>query len=858
MENNVFTPDIYKISETVNEVQKKYMSDPSSDTLSMGIFGYLNEMFSNVLQNTIIMSAEWGNEAFPIRAKFEKSILTNAVTYNIKDINAIPAKMTVMIGFIERELEEKMERDTFVLDRDCKFMIGDYEFHLDYDIIITKTDLQDKSKAYAARYDIRRKNPVSDIVNPYLQTPIQLKVSESNFVFITCDIRQVRYETIHKKIISNNILENKTFDFEFENQLACFDILIKEKDKETYLTPIFEGMPIEGNEKYCFYNYIDSNTIRIKFDRDSYEPKINCDVEIYLQSTEGSEGNFTYKEDVITALKSERINYTNLSVLLRPVTNSMFGIDRKSIKNLKEIIPKEILSRGNITNNKDLENFFNMMDVNNRLFFFRRRDNQFERLYYAYIIVKDNMDNVIPTNTINLKLNQSDFKETDNRYILEPGKVIGYNGEYGFIDNTMTENQILDKEIKGFVYSTPFLMVVNKYPLSTSYYLDVINRYYNFKYSYINQNSNIQFISNDIKCEKNYLDNINYKLSMNLTQNININKDLVIVNNNGEITYSKIKPVLVINNSGFKYYKFGEVVSFDRDSYSYGVEFELETDNAINSDNRIKIKDIYPQGSTNPADIYLPEKIDISVYLYVDSKDIEHNAAPLNETDNIVPNVGDWILTNRYDTMTKVNLFYNYSHIINSKVKVSKDEEDGYTFDITGVPVVRYSYINDIDRCNEFVDYVQFRKIYIDNALNTIENSFSVDLKFFNTYGPSKMFKIGHKKELLDKVNLTFNFQVKLLIGADKYAKDYIVREIKKYVENINEIKSIHMSNLITYLSNKFKSDIEYIEFTGINDYNSLYQYLEKGELELIEDVPEFLNVNLTRDLNPDINITLM
>ena len=621
------------------------------------------------------------------------------------------------------------------------------------------------------------------------------------------------------------------------------------------MTPVFEGMPSDTSEKYCFYNYLDNNTIRIKFDRDSYEPKLNCDIEISLQTTDGAGGIFNYKEDVILGLKSDSINYNNLSALLRPITGSNSGVDRKSIEDLKEIIPKEILSRGNITNNKDLENFFNMIDVNNRLFFFRRRDNQFERLYYAYMIVKDSLDNIIPTNTIDMVLNESDMIKSGNRYILKPGSKIEYNGNIGTINNDLTYEEILEKESKGFIYSSPFLMIINKYPLSMSYYLDIINRYYDFKYSYINQSSDIQFISNHIKCEKNYLDTPNYKLSMTITQNMNINKNLVILDDFGNIVETRIKPVLVINDKNFKYYKVGEVKNFNLDSFSYDLEFNLETDNMIDDDNRIKIMNVIPQGSIHPTNIYLSESVSMSVHIYLD---LQVNKIALNESDNIIPGMDSFILTNKYDTLEDVDLFYNYSHIINSKVEIGKNDDESYRFKVKGVPLVRYSYINDIDRCNEFVDYIQFRKIYIDSALDTIENSFSVDLKFFNTYGPSKMFKIGHNKEILDKVNLTFNFKVKLLVGADKYATDYIVREIKSYVENINEISNIHMSNLITYLSNNFKSDIEFIEFLGINNYNSLYQYLEKTELDLIEDVPEFLNINLTKDLKPDINILLV
>ena len=144
--------DIYKISELVTDIQKKYIDEVDEDTLTMGMYGYMNEIYSTNLQNSIIMASEWGNEAFPLRAKFEKTILTNAITYNITDINATPAKMTVMIGFVEKELQERMIKDKYVISKNNKIMIGEYEFHLDYDVIITKSILGDGTTVYSARY----------------------------------------------------------------------------------------------------------------------------------------------------------------------------------------------------------------------------------------------------------------------------------------------------------------------------------------------------------------------------------------------------------------------------------------------------------------------------------------------------------------------------------------------------------------------------------------------------------------------------------------------------------------------------------------------------------------------------------
>jgi len=860
--NTTFLPDIYDITDVVNNLQKKYNEDLSDETLSMSMYGWNTELFANSLQNSIVMAAEWGNEAFPIRSKFEKNILTNAVTYNVDDINAIPAQMDVMIGFVEKELEAQLVNDKFTLYSDCKFNIGGFEFHLDYDIIITKALSPQNEYVYAARYDIGRLNALSDIKNPYLQPPIKLTMHNSKWIFITCTIRQVQYEQRYSKIITNNILDHKTFDFEFEDQLAAFDVVVTEGNKTTYLTPIFEGMPLEGEQLYCFYTFLNANTIRIKFDRNSYEPKLNCNMTIDLKTTKGSGGNFNYnlKREIINSLESEKTNYRNLSVLIQPITVSRYGIDRKSIEDLKQIIPKEILSRGNITNNKDLENFFNTLD-GNRLMFYRRRDNQRERLFYAYLLVKDMYDNIIPTNTLNMVIKETEFNENKNqRYIINPGnKIKLIDKNTAIIDNTIPTENIYNEEQKGFIYSTPFICVVNKHPLSVSYYMNNINKDFYFKFGFINTNSSLQFISTSLNCSRNYIDTNNYKISLKATQNMNLDRDIVQLDQFGNIISCNIKPVLVIRTEKYNYYVYGKVVSVDQDLYQYNIEFELETDNIINQDNQIKINNVYIGGSSSIEKeyIYLNDSVDISVYMTVKFPDGVYGR---DDLDSIIPTgMEEYTVCNRYDTIGKMDLFYNYSHIMKSTVKVigRTEEEKEYIFQIKGVPMVRYSYLSDVERCMSIIDYLQYRKVYIDSALEVLEDSFTVDLKFFNTYGPSKMFEIGHNDDILDKVNLSLTFKTKLKVGADKKTVDKLTASIKEYVENINDIRSIHISNLITELTNTYKADIEFIEFLGANNYNALYQYIKKVETEILDDVPEFVNINLKEDLKPDINIIL-
>lgn len=842
-------PDIYNISDTVNQIQKNFMEDVSEDTLLMGMYGYLNDVMSNTIQNSIIMQSELSNEAFPIRTKFEKNIISNAITYEVKNINAIPAQMTIMIGFIENDIIPFFDKNTFTIKSDCPIKIGDFEFRLDYDILLSK-EIVDNKSVYSAKYDIKRQNNLSEITNPYLQPPILLEVNSDNFVFITCKVRQVSEEKIYRKIVSNNILENKTFDFSFDDQLADFDVMVNEGNTITYLTPIFEGMPLAGKDKYCFYSYLDSNTIRVKFNKDSYEPKLNCEVTILLKNTKGSKGNFIYKEDIVSTLESNEFNYRGLNVLIKPVTSSTNGIDRKSIKDLKEIIPKEILARGTIISNKDLENYFNMLDDNNRLKFYKRRDNQQERLYYSYMLVKDKDDNIIPTNTVNLEIKESEFNNVyDDRCILLPGNIIEYADKSR---GTLLKDRIPGKD--SFIYSSPFTIVVNKSHLTISYYLNEINRDYDFKFTYINKNSSMQFIGTSLHCYKNYISANQYKFKVKIVQNMNINKNLVTIDENGDIIDCKIKPALVINTGMYNYYVYGEVVDYNQNNFEYDVEFTLNTDSLINKNNQIRINDIFIGGSGVKSHVFLNSKVNMSVYVFAE---FEHELGTGTASD-IFPDLNGYTLCNVYETIDPVDLFYNYSAVMKSNVKVLEGEAGDNIYRIDGVPLVRHSYLNDEERCNDVIDYVQYRKVYIDNALNVIENSFNVDLKYFNTYGPSRTFRIGYDGKLLDKVNLILKFRLKLYTGADKYTKDHMVREIKTYVENINNINSIHMSNLITDISNKFKNDIEFLEFVGINDYDSSNQYISKYETGILEDVPEFLNIDLSEELKPNIEILIV
>lgn len=429
----ILNSDIYDLTEFVDDIKKININGVGSDkeTLLVGMYGYLGYEFTSLLQNAIVVSSELANEAIPTRAKFDRNVITHALSLGVKKVAATAATMKVLLMFPERALRNNMIDGKFTFESSTPIRFGDCEFHTDYDINIYSTELKsstngtNKDYVYTAHYDMSTINPISDIDNEYLP-PLSIFADNSdNMVVLITTLHQVEYTEIDEKIVGSDDINNKTLSFTFENQMSHFTIEVQENgsDEIIALTPVYDGLYNQEVEKYCYYQYINSNTIRIRFDPNSYQPRTNANVKIKLYTSQGSAGNFDYTEDLTVRLTSDK--YTNLYMIVKQRGNegSYGGLDRKSVEELQKIIPKESLSRGSITTLSDLKNYFN--SINNEtsvLHVFRKEDNILTRIYYTYCLMKDINNNVVPTNTIPISIPISDGQ----KHYLESGTPIYY------------------------------------------------------------------------------------------------------------------------------------------------------------------------------------------------------------------------------------------------------------------------------------------------------------------------------------------------------------------------------------------------------------------------------------------------
>lgn len=467
MAKKIVNSDIYNLSKLVDDVKSVFIPNETDETLAVGMYGYIGAIESHRLQTQVQMTGELCNEVFPSRARLSRNVITHAIMTNIEDINAIPAKMTAFLAIKEIDIVDLFDGDNnFIIDRECPIYVGDFEFHLEYDIKLKRIYIEKKhSYAYTAQYIIpsNRDVPTSkiDSSNQYLSPPAVIMVDNDSYIYLTVILAQVEHFVESKKLVTSNIIDNKTMNFEFDNQLAYFEVHCTESDQDYYLTPVFEGSSIpEGKAKYyCWYQYIDDNLIRVRFDRHSYMPGLNATVECMVKTCQGNAGNFTYGQDTFIDLESKKYGYKGITCLLTPVTNSAGGRDKKSKKELQSLIPKEALSRGSLTTITDLNNYFSMLDSEyGRIVIQKKADNQIERVYYAYFVAKDENHDIIPSNTVDIEVDLNDMikstiSESDApRYLLPSGQCFRLDDD-GIA--RINKDPILDKGYKFTAHSVP-------------------------------------------------------------------------------------------------------------------------------------------------------------------------------------------------------------------------------------------------------------------------------------------------------------------------------------------------------------------------------------------------------------------
>ena len=189
-------------------------------------------------------------------------------------------------------------------------------------------------------------------------------------------------------------------------------------------------------------------------------------------------------------------------------------------------------------------------------------------------------------------------------------------------------------------------------------------------------------------------------------------------------------------------------------------------------------------------------------------------------------------------------------------------------------PVISANWIKD--RANEDLLIARLAEHYaeIERVLWDLENAFAIDMKFYNTYGKSKFYKIGSRTALsnLDSVNITLNFgiAVNFPITVDVFRenfRNFVQEHIEATDEMVGNGIDIYIMNIVAEAKANF-DEILYMEYYGLNGYDwSAQRITIMSDDEILETVkadsfvPEFLNIVrevVNGDNRPKIDIQIL
>lgn len=878
--------DIYDIVSTIDDLKARYIDTEDETTLALGIFGFIADTEAKKIQMNTIIAGELGNEMFPNRAKLDKNIVTHAMYSNITNINAVPAQMTVDLAIKEDDLNVYMKSDEFVFDRTCPIYVGEYEFHFDYNIIMKR-----KKKAgtnlyfYNASYDMSNINELSDIVSPYLEQPYTINFNNETYIFFRTVIRQITISTVEDKLVSGSIIDNKSFTFSFEDQMASFEVYVTEKGTTKKLKPYLYGTPIGVDETdFCWYLYMTDHDIRIGFDTSSYLPGINAEIKVVSQTTKGTEGNFSYankdgeEDGFYFDIESALYNYKKITCYASPETDSENGSDKKSIDELKELIPKMSLSRGYITTETDLNNYFNLINTDtNRLQLQKKIDNQLNRIWYCYLLMKSQYNDILPTNTVDIQLSpvadgfMKQSGEHNTTWMLPAGTIFKYDKNVGYavpIKNEYHTEEEMPTPYSPeyftngiYYYRSLYNILLSTNPLYCSYYLTNVDAYNYFSNVYINPNMFMGFIVTTNHITRKLLSdeniyNFRFKIRQSVAEDFGLYQDVQ------PEPIRNMKVFMIVDKDGipYKYFEGDMETPSDTDKtlYQYEWFFNLETDNQFDSNNNISIINCHDIGTAIDSETvtgYFEDNASARIYI-LGKFDEEYGRSTL---DTLIPGLTGYSLINVYEVQNGIEFYNNLTPVMNTRVVFATDH-----YNIQGVPFVGAHYFNMESNVSYFINELLKKKTYIDHCLTLVENNMDIDFKYFNTYGDSKTYTIGDREgTMLGNIDITMKFRAKFVNQNDSQTKKDIINRIKSEIENLNDSgQDLHIPKLIHDLMEEFKDVVVYIEFMNFNNNRLGINHIELKEIDNIHTVPEFIcirnRMTADGDLEPWIDLEIV
>lgn len=890
----------YDIKEMMTkQIAPKYFDSLNPTELNIGLYGYVTEILSTLSKDSYFSITSLFKEIFPLQAELPESLYNHAILFQLSNIFATPSSVPFAVLVAEDAVinasTEEGNYMYFDMDSNMEFIIDGIPFMLDYDVrIYTRKTIN--GYVHSAQYIMDRTNAISGLLNPYILSTIYVNQNKKKYILLEVILHQVSKKTVQDTIINNDKINVVTLEYRFSGTLANFEIFYKAPTDSSYtqLKKLLANS-VKVDSPFCFYKLIDKDKLQISFANDDrfFMPVYNSDVIVELYTTKGEAGNFkTYEGTDISIVGSSDKYASNRGIIFVGTTRgaAVGGKDAMDLEDLRNETVKSYSTVKSFTTTGDLHIYFdNLMEsLKTKMVFMKKRDDAFERLYSAFILFRDKDNNVIPTNTLDMRIYTKDISmtiEQTHRNVIPAGLL------YEYVNNTTDAYVKVCEDIKisdnldeyektKFLYVNPFLTIVCTNPTSVGFYINTINTSHLVQHVNINAISFNQFIIDNftvkrdaIAGEDEYLFTVRLSPTASLDKEaFKLRKDDTYVSDTDRTFINEYDGYEYVDNQNLKVmfevvgkyeesklYVIGELVGFDDDAYIF--QAKLKTNDYISTAHDLQVTGGFRHVNTfsEEGDPVLIPSTDckINIYTFYKYPDTEtkqtHEFAKYEEFEMFT-------LTNKYATAESnyVNFVVPVQEI-RSYVEYSMKEANGrYGFRLESVPLIKANYLKLDGVKDAFMENFYEVYSYIQQAMDRLTNNFHIDLKFFNTYGYSEHYFISNREEEhIDKINISMYFDAKytLLSNEDSLTEE-LAEFIKNYVE-VNQISlvsspSLYASKMIKACHDKF-SGLKYLILRGINEYGSDVQALEsnvnesniiQGVIETSKVIPEYLNID--------------
>lgn len=416
------------IQDWINDIAPKYFNFDQVANYRTGIFGYVNEVMGTVTEDTFNAVTIARREFYPTHALYDESIYRMAALQRMDAPMSIPARVRAILVIKENDIIDLIKNGkTYTIRDDIKFMANKVPFMLDHPIVITGSKynglIQDTvntgtnaiarrdNYVYTIRYDISTKNSLDTDNTVYLQNKI-VTLNGERLILITCFLRQVTLTEKSISITKNSLIDVVTQDIPINGKIASFEVFYQENSNsaEVQLEKILIGTDTPRTP-FVQYMLRDTNTLRIHFPANIYfNPKWNSTIRVRLYTTLGADGNFDEFKGNLTCTFPSTNTPKQSTVIIdgQTIGASTGGVNIEEIEQFRTEVEYAYATNETICTDSDLQRYFDkkLLNDTNKIVFFKKRDDVFQRLYGAFMLMKDSAGMVIPSNTLNIELNQ--------------------------------------------------------------------------------------------------------------------------------------------------------------------------------------------------------------------------------------------------------------------------------------------------------------------------------------------------------------------------------------------------------------------------------------------------------------------